>query len=90
VLVEETGHSELTDVNGKYAFGRLAPATYTVLNTLGPQSVRQSGVIVSPRATTTLRTVVDWPPSVFESVVVNGTLGGHPKPAINRHLKTGN
>ena len=30
VLIEETGRSELTDATGKYAFGRLAPATYTV------------------------------------------------------------
>lgn len=73
VLIEESGQSELTDATGKYAFARLAPATYTVVKTLGPQSVRQSGVVVNPRTTTTLRTVVDWPPSVFESVVVNGT-----------------
>ena len=73
VLIEGTGQSELTDATGKYAFGRLEPATYTVLKTLGPQSVRQSGVVINPRATTTLRTVVDWPLTVFESVVVNGT-----------------
>ena len=73
VLIEESGRSELTDSAGKYAFGGLAPGTYTVLSTLGPQSLRQSGVIVKARTTTALRAVVDWPPNVFESVVVNGT-----------------
>ena len=73
VFVEESGHSELTDATGKYAVGGIAPATYTVRKTLGPHSMRQSGVVINARATTTLRTVVDWPPSVFESVVVNGT-----------------
>jgi hypothetical protein len=73
VLIEESGHSELTDATGKYVVGGIAPATYTVLTTLGPHSMRQSGVVITARATTTLRTVVDWPPSVFESVVVNGT-----------------
>ena len=73
VLIEESGQRELTDATGKYAFDRLVPATYTVLKTLGPHSVRQSGVVINARATTTLRTAVDWPPSVFESVVVNGT-----------------
>ena len=73
VLIEELRRSELTDTTGKYAFGGLPPATYTVLSTLGPQSLRQSGVVISAGATTTLRAVVDWPLSVFESVVVNGT-----------------
>ena len=44
-----------------------------MLSTLGPQSLRQSGVVISAGATATLRAVVDWPLSVFESVVVNGT-----------------
>jgi hypothetical protein len=43
VLIEDIGQSELTDATGKCAFGRLAPGTYTVLSTLGPQSMRQSG-----------------------------------------------
>jgi outer membrane receptor protein involved in Fe transport len=73
VLIEQSGQRELTDATGKYAFGRLVPATYTVVTTLGPHSVRQSEVVINARTTTTLRTVVDWPPSVFESVVVNGT-----------------
>src|SRR5918995_6232454 len=49
VLIEESGQSELTDAAGKYAFGRLAPATYTVLKTLGPHSMRQSSVIIHAR-----------------------------------------
>src|SRR6267142_1450362 len=73
VLIEELRRSELTDATGKYVFGGLAPAIYTVLSTLGPQSLRQSGVVVNAGATTTLRAVVDWPLNVFESVVVNGT-----------------
>jgi outer membrane receptor protein involved in Fe transport len=73
VLIEELGRSELTDVTGKYAFGGLPPGIYTVLSTLGPQSLRQSGVVINARAATTLRAVVDWPLNVFESVVVNGT-----------------
>src|SRR6267142_289625 len=54
VLIEELRRSELTDTTGKYAFGGLAPATYTVLSTLGPQSLRQSGVVVNAGATTRL------------------------------------
>jgi hypothetical protein len=55
VLIQEIGQSELTDATGKCAFGRLAPGTYTVRSTRGPQSLRQSGVVISVRATTTLR-----------------------------------
>src|SRR5262245_4148612 len=73
VRIEELGRSELTDGAGNYAFGGIAPGIYTVLSTLGPHSLRQHGVVVSARTTTTLRAVVDWPLSVFESVVVNGT-----------------
>jgi outer membrane receptor protein involved in Fe transport len=73
VFIEELGQSELTDATGKYSFGRLAAGTYTVLSSLGPRSQRQPGVVITSRATTTLRIVVDWPLSVFESVVVNGT-----------------
>jgi len=72
VLIEELRQTELTDAAGKYAFGRVAPGTYTVSATLGPHSLREPGVVITARNTTTLRTKVDWPPSVFESVVVNG------------------
>jgi len=73
VRIEESGRTELTDATGKYAFGRLEGGTYTVLSSLGPRSQRQPGVVITSRSTTTLRTVVDWPPNVFESLVVNGT-----------------
>jgi len=73
VLIEELGKSELTDVNGRYAFGGIPAGTYRLLSALGPQSLQQSGVVVSAGTTTTLRAVVDWPVSVFESVLVNGT-----------------
>jgi outer membrane receptor protein involved in Fe transport len=73
MLVQELGLSELTDATGKYVFGRMAPGTYTVAATLGPHSQRQSGVVITARTTTTLRTVVDWPLSIFESLVVSGT-----------------
>ena len=73
VLIEELRRSELTDATGRYAFGGIPPGTYTLQSTLGSHSLRQPGVVVSARATTTLRAVVDWPLSVFESVVVNGT-----------------
>ena len=73
VLVEELGLSELTDASGKYSFGGIAPGTYTLLSTLGSRSLRQPGLVITERATTTVRTVVDWPISIFESVVVNGT-----------------
>lgn len=73
MLVQGLGLSQLTDATGKYVFGRVAPGTYTVSATLGPHSLREPGVVITPRTTTTLRTVVDWPLSIFESVVVNGT-----------------
>jgi len=73
VVIEELRQSALTDTTGKYAFGGLLPATYTVLSSLGPDSLRQPGVLISAGATTTLLAVVDWPLRVFESVVVNGT-----------------
>jgi len=73
MVVEELGLRELTDATGKYAFGRIRPGTYTVVSTLGPNSLRQLGVVITARITTTLRTVVDWPLSIFESIVVNGT-----------------
>src|ERR671912_2101748 len=58
VLIEESGQRELTDAAGTYAFGRLAPATYTMVTTLGPHSMRQSEVVINTRTTTALRTVV--------------------------------
>jgi len=73
MLVEELGLKALTDATGKYAFGLIKPGTYTVVSTLGPNSLRQPGIVITDRITTTLRTVVDWPLSIFESVVVNGT-----------------
>jgi outer membrane receptor protein involved in Fe transport len=73
VLVEELGKAELTDASGKYAFGGIPAGTYTVLLTLGPQSKRQPGVAIKARATSTLITPVDWPPSIFESVTVSAT-----------------
>ncbi|HEU5254772.1 MAG TPA: TonB-dependent receptor [Vicinamibacterales bacterium] len=73
MLVQELGLSELTDTTGKYVFGRVAPGTYTVLATLGPHALREPGVVITSRTTTTLRTVVEWPLSIFESVVVDGT-----------------
>jgi hypothetical protein len=72
MLVQEVGLSELTDGSGKYVFGRMRPGTYTVLSTLGPHSLPQPGVVITDSTTTTLRTVVDWPLTIFESVVVNG------------------
>src|SRR6185436_17586310 len=73
VLIEELRRSELTDATGRYAFGGIPPGIYTLQSTFGSYSLRQPGVVVIARATTTLRAVVDWPLSVFESVVVNGT-----------------
>jgi outer membrane receptor protein involved in Fe transport len=73
VLVQELGLSELTDAAGKYVFGRIAPGTYTVLATLGPHSTRQPGVVITDRTATRMRTVVEWPLNMFDSVVVNGT-----------------
>ena len=73
MLVQELGLSELTDATGKYVFGRVASGTYTVSATLGPHSLREPGVVITARNTTTLRTEVDWPLSIFESVVVSGT-----------------
>jgi outer membrane receptor protein involved in Fe transport len=71
--VQELGRSEVTDTSGRYVFGRIRPGTYTVLSTLGPHSLRRPDVVVTDRNTTTLRTVVDWPVNIFESVLVNGT-----------------
>src|SRR5688500_15539701 len=65
MLVQQVGVSELTDAAGKYVFGQLAPGTYTVLSTLGPHSLRRPGVVITDRTATTLRTVVDWPLSIF-------------------------
>ncbi|HZJ32729.1 MAG TPA: TonB-dependent receptor [Vicinamibacterales bacterium] len=72
VVVEELGRAELTDADGTYAFQRVPPGTYTVLATLGPQSVRER-VTVTGGVAAQVRSAVDWPPSVFESVTVTAT-----------------
>ena len=51
----------------------IAPGTYTVLSTLGPHSLRRPAWSSPPERDDELRTAVDWPPSIFESVAVNGT-----------------
>lgn len=71
VLLEELGRSELTDDTGRYAFGVVLPGSYTLVATRGKQSLRQPNVIVGT-GTTSVRTTVDWPVSVFESVLVTG------------------
>jgi len=50
VVVEELGRAELTDADGTYAFQRVPPGTYTVLATLGPQSVRERVTVTGPNA----------------------------------------
>jgi outer membrane receptor protein involved in Fe transport len=72
VVVEELGRAELTDADGKYAFQRVAPGTYNILATLGPQSTR-ARVTVASGVASQVRTAVEWPPSVFESVTVTAT-----------------
>ena len=69
VLVRETGDIQYTDTDGRYAFSRLNPGSYTLLFSLGGYSLTVPAAVGVGQATV-LETRVDWPLTFVESLVV--------------------
>jgi iron complex outermembrane receptor protein len=69
VLVQETGAIEWTSTDGRYTFRTLAPGAYTLLLSLGGYSV-ESKALMTGGQTTLVESVVDWPLSFVEMLVV--------------------
>ena len=70
VLVQETGAIEWTAADGRYRFGKLAPGTYSLLFTLGGYSATQTVALSAGQAAPSVETLVDWPLSFVETMVV--------------------
>jgi outer membrane receptor protein involved in Fe transport len=70
VLVQETGAIEWTAADGRYRFGKLPPGSYSLLFTLGSYSAVQPITVAAGGAAPPLETVVDWPLSFVETMVV--------------------
>ena len=70
VLLQETGAIEWTATDGRYRFRKLAPGTYSLLFTLGSYSTTQEVTLAAGRLLPPVETVVDWPLSFVETMVV--------------------
>ena len=73
VVLEQLRRAELTDAEGRFAFGNVPPGDYSLSLTLGPYVARRDGAVVATTSGARERIVVDWPISVFESVIVTAT-----------------
>ena len=69
VLVRETGALEWTSSDGRYTLAALRPGTYTLVLSLGGYSVEEKAVVTEGQSSR-VTTVVDWPLSFVEMLVV--------------------
>lgn len=69
VLVQETGALQWSGADGRYAFARLKPGSYTLVLTLGGYSATQQATVAGG-GQTAVETTVDWPLSFVETLVV--------------------
>jgi outer membrane receptor protein involved in Fe transport len=70
VLLQETGAVEWTAADGRYRFTRVPPGRYTLLFTLGGYSLSQGLALTAGTDRPQADTVVDWPLSFVETMVV--------------------
>jgi outer membrane receptor protein involved in Fe transport len=70
VLVQDTGAIEWTGADGRYGFRKLAAGTHSLLLTLGGYSATVEVPAASGQPASPLDTVVDWPLSFVETMVV--------------------
>ena len=69
-LLQSTGAVEFTGADGRYRFDRVPPGTQTVLLTLGSYSLVETIQVAAGTNAEVHETVVDWPLSFVESMVV--------------------
>ena len=69
VVVQETGAAEWTSREGTYTFSGLRPGSYTLILTLADRSATEV-VSVSTATPAIVETLVDWPLSFVETLVV--------------------
>ncbi len=70
VVVQELGEATLTDNNGAFAFRGIPAGTYSVVFTLGDDTITELDVAVSDGATTALEMTVDWEIGFAETITV--------------------
>ena len=71
VLIVELQVADITNVDGRYVFSGIRPGSYTVIFTLGGNSLTRSDVRVEAGASTAVETSVDWRLAFAETVTVN-------------------
>ncbi len=64
--------ADIADANGRFVFPAVRAGTYTIVFTLGANSVTEAGVDVKAGTTTTIDKKVDWELSFAETLTVNG------------------
>jgi outer membrane receptor protein involved in Fe transport len=69
VLLQDTGDIQWSGPDGRYAFARLEPGSYTLVLTLGGYTATEKATVAAGEAAL-LDTKVDWPLSFVEALVV--------------------
>jgi iron complex outermembrane receptor protein len=70
VVLQETGIAEITNPKGMFAVSDVPAGTYTLIFTLGGNSVTNTGVEVTAGQTTAVEMKVDWDVAIAETVTV--------------------
>ena len=70
VAIEGTPRTQLTDAEGAYAFSAVPPGTYTILFSMGENTLSETGVVVTPGQTADVSTTVDWEIAYAETITV--------------------
>jgi iron complex outermembrane receptor protein len=70
VVLNETGSTDITDVNGEFFFSDVAVGAYSITLALGENSTTVPDVTVNAAATTELEQKVDWIKGIAESITV--------------------
>jgi outer membrane receptor for ferrienterochelin and colicins len=70
VTIVELGTATMTDARGAYSFEAVPPGTYSVIFSAGPDSITQTGVVVSAGQTTVVNRTLEWQPALAETITV--------------------
>ena len=71
VQIVELQIADITNMDGRYVFSAIRPGSYTVIFSLGDNSLTRSDVRVEAGASTTVDTSVDWKLAFAETITVN-------------------
>jgi outer membrane receptor for ferrienterochelin and colicins len=72
VFLEELSLSRMTDNNGSYSFNDIPPGKYTLIFTLGENSVTREDIVVTANTTTPCEVDVEWEILLAHSITVHG------------------